>query len=175
VATRDDNLTFEDARIIFRNFEGRKTMYNDEGKRNFSLVLSPEQWEDLKVDGWNVKDKPGREEGDDPLFHLPVTVSFRGKRPPRLVLLTSRGRNTLDESTALMIDWADIEKVDLIVRPYDWEVSGKTGRKAYLVAIYVTIHEDALELKYADIEEIGSRQDEPEEYTEFVGDEDGFR
>lgn len=174
MAINDNNLTFEDARIIFRNFEGRQTTYNDEGKRNFSLVLTPEQWEELKADGWNVKDKPPREDGDEPLFHLPVTVSFKGKRPPRVILLTSRGRNTLDADTAMMVDWADIEKVDLIIRPYDWEVSGKTGRKAYLVAIYVTIHEDALELKYADIEEVGagSRQGEPEEFEEF---EDSLR
>jgi hypothetical protein len=34
------------------------------------------------------------------------------------------------------------------VRPYAWDVNGKTGVKAYLKTLFVTIDEDALELKY---------------------------
>ena len=49
----------------------------------------------------------------------------------------------------------DIRQVDLIINPYHWYVNGKGGVKAYLRSIYITIHEDALELKYRDIPEIG--------------------
>lgn len=151
---RDEEIAFEGMRIVFRNFAGAEGKFNKAGDRNFALVLDQEQHDDLKAGGWNVKSKPPREEGDDWFLFLPVTVSFRG-RPPRLVMVSSRGRTNLDEETAEMIDFAEIDNVDLIIRPYDWEVNGNRGRKAYLKTIYVTIHEDDLDLKYADIPEIG--------------------
>jgi hypothetical protein len=83
-----------------------------------------------------------------------VAVSF-GKNPPRIVLITSRGKTNLDESMVSLLDWADIENVDMIVRPYNWDVNGKTGIKAYVKSLYVTIREDELELKYLDVPDSG--------------------
>lgn len=72
-------------------------------------------------------------------------------------MITSRGRNHLGEDEIELLDWADIKMVDMIVRPYEWAVNGKTGIKAYLQSIFVTIEEDALELKYAEIDDVQSR------------------
>jgi hypothetical protein len=80
-------------------------------------------------------------------------LNFSKGRPPRVVMVTSRGRTHLGEDEVELLDWADISNVDLIVRPYEWSVNGKTGVKAYLQSIYVTIEEDALELKYADLDQ----------------------
>jgi hypothetical protein len=82
---------------------------------------------------------------------LPVSVNFKG-RPPRIVLITSRGRTNIDEHGVEMLDWVDIINVDLIVRPYEWTVNGKSGIKAYLQSIYITIEEDPLELKYSELD-----------------------
>lgn len=149
----DRNVVMQDKRIIFRNFSGKEGQFNREGDRNFAVLLEPDEAEAMAKDGWNVKVLKPREEGDEEVTYLlPVSVSFKG-RPPRIVMITSRGRTTLNEDEAEMLDWVDIRNVDLIVRPYDWTVNGKTGTKAYLKSIYVTIEEDALELKYAELDE----------------------
>lgn len=159
MASNDGTLLIENARIIFRNFAGREGMYNAEGDRNFSVLLDDELAETLKSDGWNVKHLKPREEGDTPQAYIQVSLKYRGRndkpvRPPTIVMITSRGRTGLTEDECEILDWVDIANVDLIIRPYQWAVSGKTGIKAYLKSIYITIQEDALSLKYQDVPEI---------------------
>lgn len=150
MAERLKNVTLENARILFRNFSGREGQFNREGDRNFCVILDHEEAAILDREGWNIKTLQPREEGDLPQPYMHVKVHF-GKRPPRIVLITSRGKTDLDESTVSLLDWAEIRQVDLIVRPYTWDVAGKTGIKAYLQSIYVTIEEDPLEMKYVDV------------------------
>lgn len=152
----DNTVTIEGARIVFRNFAGKEGQYNREGDRNFAVLLDPQVATDLANDGWNVKALKAREEGDEDQPYLPVTVSYKG-RPPRVVMITSRGRTNLSEDEVDILDWADIENVDLIFRPYEWTVNGRSGVKAYLQSIYVTIREDELELKYADLDQVPTR------------------
>jgi|SRR5215475_5264683 len=151
---QDNTILMEGVRIIFRNFAGKEGQYNREGDRNFAVLLDEKVAKDLSMDNWNVKWlKPRDEDEDDsPQAYLQVSVNFKG-RPPRIVLITSRGRTNLDEGSVEMLDWADIKNVDLIVRPYEWTVNGKSGIKAYLQSIYVTIEEDALEMKYAELDQ----------------------
>ena len=147
-------VLLEGRRILFRNFAGREGQYNAEGKRNFNVLLDPEEAERMIVDGWNVKYLKAKEEGEEDQPRLEVSITFKGRRPPRIVLITSRGKTAIGEDEVQLLDWADITNVDMIIRPYEWEVNGKTGVKAYLNAIYVTIREDELELKYADMPDV---------------------
>lgn len=154
---QDNTVLMEGVRIIFRNFAGKEGQYNREGDRNFAVLLDDETAAAMDADGWNVKVLKPRDdvdEGEDqvPQPYLPVSVNFKG-RPPRIVVITSRGRNTLDESQVEMLDWADILNVDLIVNPYHWgPINGKSGIKAYLQSLYVTIEEDPLEIKYSEMD-----------------------
>jgi hypothetical protein len=150
MAGRLQPVVLENRRILFRNFAGEEGRFNAKGNRNFNVVLEPEEAEAMLKDGWNIKYLQPREEGDEPLPRLEVTVKF-GKIPPRIILITMRGKTQLEEDMVQILDWAEIENVDLIVRPYEWEVNGKTGVKAYLKSIYVTIREDELERKYMDV------------------------
>ena len=151
---RDNTVLMEGVRIIFRNFEGKEGQYNRAGDRNFAVLLDDDVANAMAEDGWNVKWLKPREDEEDeaPQAYLQVSVNFDKGRPPRVVMITSRGRTNLDESTVEMLDWADITNVDLIIRPYEWSVNGKTGIKAYLQSIYVTIEEDELERKYAELD-----------------------
>ena len=130
-------LQIDDARIIYRNFSGEGSKFNREGDRNFSLIIDdPAIADELVAQGWNVKIREPREEGDDPFIHLPVKVKFND-RGPRIYLITGDRRNELDEESVSILDNVDIVGVDLDIRPYDWEVNGKTGRTAYLYSMRV--------------------------------------
>lgn len=155
--TNSNTVLMEGVRIIFRNFEGKEGPYNKKGDKNFGVILPDDVAEQMLADGWNVKYLKPREEdeaeGEQPQPWLPVKVAYDRGRPPRVVLITSRGRTNLDEQTVETLDYADITNVDLIVNPYSWEVQGKSGISAYLQSMYVTIEEDALERKYAEMDQ----------------------
>lgn len=142
------NFMVEDARILFRNFSGEESQYNRAGDRNFALILENDVAARMLQDGWNVKVLPGREEGDPDVSYIQVTVNFKN-RPPNVVLITSTSRTNLKDDTVGILDWANIQTCDLIARGYDWNVGDKSGTKAYLQTMFVTIEEDALERKYA--------------------------
>ena len=156
MARNDNTVTMEGVRIVFRNFAGKEGQYNREGDRNFAVLLDEPVAQAMAKDGWNVKWLKAREDGDAEQAYLGVSVNYKG-RPPKIVMLTSRGRTNLSEDEVELLDWADISNVDIIIRPYEWVVNGKGGIKAYLQSAFITIEEDALELKYADVEQIPSR------------------
>lgn len=158
----DNTVLMEDVRIIFRNFAGKEGRYNREGDRNFAVLLDDDIAEKMAQDGWNVKWLKARDEEESEQAYLQVSVNYKG-RPPRIVMVTSRGRTNLSEDEVELLDWADIVTTDLIVRPYEWAVNGATGIKAYAQSVFVTIQEDALELKYSDMDQIPSRGGKTEE------------
>jgi hypothetical protein len=144
-------LVIEDAHIIFRNFAGKEGQYNREGDRNFCVVLPPEIAEQMIEDEWNVKQLKSRDGGETPGdFYIQVSVGFKG-RPPNIFLISSKGRVHLGQHEVEVLDWVDIGKADIVVNPYRWSVSGKSGVKAYVKTLAVTMVEDYLELKYADV------------------------
>lgn len=150
----DGTVIIEGARIIFRNFAGKETMYNSEGDRNFCVLLEPDAARAMAQDGWNVKTlKPRDGSDEEPQPYIQVSVGYR-HRPPRVVMVTSKGRTDLTEAELEVLDWVDIANVDLIIRPYTWNVGGRGGIKAYLKSFFVTIEEDYLELKYSDVPDL---------------------
>lgn len=142
-------LQIDDAILTYRNFSGEASKFNREGDRNFAVVIdNPDHADALINRGWNVKIKPPREDGDEPFMYLPVKVKF-SDRGPTIYLKSGDRVNELDEDSIACLDNIDILGVDLDVRPYDWEVNGKTGRTAYLQSIHVTQRVDRFAARYS--------------------------
>ena len=143
-----DILQIDDARIIFKNFEGRGDKFNREGDGNFSLLIEdPDTADALAERGWNVKIKPGRDEDEEPFMRLPVKVKFT-EYGPNVYLRTGDRVNKLDEESIGCLDNIDIESVSMDIRPYDWEVNGRTGRTAYLQSMEVVQRIDRFAARY---------------------------
>lgn len=147
------NISIENARIGFKNFSGmERGKFNPEGRRNFCVFLENDLAHMLERDGWNVRWLEPRDDQEDPQGYLQVAVSF-GNIPPKIVTITSNGQTILDEETVGSLDWAEIETIDLIIRPYHWVMhegtrNEKSGVKAYIKAMYVKIVEDQFETKW---------------------------
>ena len=162
---QSNELIIGDARIIFRNFSGRESEYNASGDRNFSVVIDdPESAQQLIEDGWNVKSRPPRSEDEEALYHLPVSVSF-SNFPPEVHVLIGRTMTELNEETIHRLDSLYVETVDLVIRPYNWEVGGRKGTKAYLKTMYATIKQNPFADKYARL--LGEDDSAEDEYLPF--------
>lgn len=142
-------LQIDEATIIFKNFGGHGDKFNREGDRNFSLRIDDPATADAMIEkGWNVRIKQGRDEEEGPFMRLPIKVKFTDYGPS--VYLNSAGNVTkLDEESISCLDNIDIEYVNMDIRPYDWEVNGRTGRTAYLQSMEVLQRIDRFSALYA--------------------------
>jgi len=144
-------FTVEDAPILYRNFAGAKTNNNALGSRNFCVVLPEEDALIMERDGWNIKRREPREEGDDVVYYLQIKINFDSSKPPRITLISSAGQTPITVDTIAALDQYDIKSVDVRAVAYSWEGTLGSGISAYLVNMYVVIDEDVLDLKYADV------------------------
>lgn len=142
-------FTVENAHITYRNFSGEARQYNNAGNRNFNLILDPEQAKIFEEAGFRVRERSGKDgHKDDAIFLLQVNVSYK-YRPPKVIVIRNRKKTPLTEETISELDYADIEYIDLTIRPYHWRMpDGCTGVKAYLNSMYVTLVDDPFEDKY---------------------------
>ena len=142
-------LEINNARLVYRNFQGRGDKFNREGDRNFSVVIPSQEIADkLAADGWNLKVKPARDDQELPFITLPVKIKFND-RGPACYLVVNNNMTRLSEDMVGILDDIDIESVDLDIRPYDWEVNGKSGRTAYLQGISVVQKVDRFAERFA--------------------------
>ena len=146
-------LNIENGRIMFKNFSGKGNQFNRQGDRNFCVRIDDEEMvNNLRADGWNVRQLPPRDPNEQPLYYLQVKVSY-AVVPPKVYMIAGKGKKVLlDEESIDTLDFAEIRSADLIISPYHWEVNGKRGVKAYLKTMYVVIEQDEFASKYADEE-----------------------
>ena len=122
----------------YRNFSGRIDAFNKTGDKKFSVFLPADVAADLESIGWYIKHKPPYQEGGDPQYQLDIAVGY-DRWPPSVKVKASDGTETyLTQETVGILDSMDIADATVEIRPYNWEVNGKMGCKAYLRELTVT-------------------------------------
>ena len=140
-------IVIRNAQLFKTNFSGKEIPpYNPEGRRNFCVFIDDlNVAEDMQKDGWNIRWLEPRKEGDTRKAFLSIAVNFNN-RPPKIVLVTSRGETRIGEEEVGMLDWAEKEQVDISINPRHWDDKDGTHKiKAYLRTMKVRIYEDELE------------------------------
>ena len=140
-------VRIDNARIGFRNFEGAAGKFNPAGNRNFVVFLDDELAKQMEADGWNIK-WLNKNQDEPPQAIISVKVNF-GNYPPNVVLVSDNKMSRLEESNINVLDFAELDQVDLILKGYEWNVKGNTGVKAYLKTGYFVLHVDPLAKKYS--------------------------
>lgn len=143
------NLVVKNAVIPFSNFAGKEGRFNREGERSFTIkFVDPDLVDKLRADGWNVKDLNPREgyEDDPPAWKLDVKVSYNDKAPhPEVEIVKGENVIPLGEDEIGMLDWAEVDRVDVVVSPFHYNFNGREGISAYLRRIKVWLTGDGLE------------------------------
>lgn len=150
-------VTIENARLLYRNFNGVEKEYNRDGDRNFCVIIPDRAVADqMARDNYNIKVKepftPAGEEPEEGSVGEPyvqVKVSYKG-RAPEIWLVGSKSRRAtlMTEDVVGLLDNIAVVTADLQISPYNW----KPGRvTAYLRKMYIMQDEDGLDLKWASI------------------------
>lgn len=147
--------------IFYTNFKGAAGPYNNEGERNFNVILEGEALEQAKAYGMNVKTTKPRD-GYDPVDYIKVNIGYK-YRAPIALLINSHVKRNLTEQTIGLLDDYEFENVDLVIRPNRWRrPNGDSGVNAYLQAIYATVVEDPFVSKYYDIPNVDDNENASE-------------
>lgn len=138
---RIPNVRIDNARIIWRSF-GAPDKY---GKKGFNVIIEDaELAQQMKADGWNIKELPPREDGDDVAWRIPVETRW-DKYPPKIRVYKNDNEEdyvVLNEDTVECLDYSDIERINLELSPSVWDDHGTPAVKAYLSKMKVWLSED---------------------------------
>jgi hypothetical protein len=168
-----ETVTIRDARIIYRNFTGKKGPYNEEGERSFSILLDAGLGGELSERGLNVKPIRQRDEDEEPMFHLPVAVSYK-IRPPRVYTVTGDGvrlplrKQIMPEDVVHMMDLLDLGDCHMVLSISNYDVRGTKGKKCYLQSFFGHVLMDELEQEYSTVEDMVKADSEEHEEEDNI-------
>lgn len=151
-----NTMLIENANIFWLNFAGQERQYNPAGRRNFCVDIDEELAQQLISEGWNVKVREPRDEGEVTKYHIQVELRYNPSNPiydPEVFLKVEgeSGARKLREDELYILDDAEITNVDLEINPHDWgsPKNGVPAIKAYVKRMGITIQPNLFDIKYA--------------------------
>lgn len=137
----------------FSHFDGREDTFNAEGDHNFTIIIPADRVQELKDQGWAIREMPGYEEGDPPEFLLKVKISYKYE-DPKIFLIKGNRKYRCDKRDLADITRATTENIDVIVTPSRWVHGANSGVSAYAKELYATVQQSRFAAAYQDMETI---------------------
>lgn len=140
------DVVLTDVTFTARNFRGLEGPYNAKGNRSFAVIISDAQAQELKEDGWNVKEVKSKK-GERVQF---IKVSFPSGFDISKIKLNGEALTSYDDLTQLDLEGYEIMTGTIRVFGRHWEIPERTnkggevlfpfhkGVKVYIVALDVT-------------------------------------
>ena len=154
------NVRIRNTKLIFRNFAGKANDCNREGDRNVCVVIPEELVDELRAEGWNIKQSKPREGFEDeyvPEYYVKANVKYRDRNgvlkayPPAIYVVTDKKKTLLDETTVSQLDHAEIQDVKVELSPYPYTYLGREGISVYINKLYAKVIEDDFDSEYDDL------------------------
>ena len=156
---RTNNLFVENTRFIFStNFSGdpnRDKYGNTERKANL-VIPDISMARQLIDEGFNVKmTKPreGDEEGFVPTYDVVIKLAYRNRNgepkqwPPKVLLVVEDSVTELDEESVSCIDYAWIDRVNVVLNKYESD----RGKSLYIktMEVFQRVEDDPILARHA--------------------------
>lgn len=152
------DLTEDD--IFMINFAGRVSDNNPQGHKQFCIILKDEELAaKLKEDGWNIFYTKESEKYGPSKPALPVEIRYHYEEDkkslnPKVYKCTKKNKTLLTEDLIPDLEADEIINIDLWISPSYWTVRDKSGIKAYVDTMWVTIEEDERVARYDRYDEV---------------------
>lgn len=131
----------------------------EDGNYGFTVFLPEALYEALKEEGWYVKHKE-KYAGDQREFQIDVSFRF-DKYPPNITMISDDGaRVIVSEANVAALQTADFERVDLVIRPYNWKKDGNSGVSAKVDTMDIYLKKPRRRINAS----FGAAQDDEEDY-----------
>lgn len=139
-------FVLDKAHLIYCNFSGAKTKYNDEGKRNFKVVIDdPDIANELENADIRLKVHEIGPDGEPLKWLIKVNVNFDSDYPPKIKSITSKKIVTLNKNDVKDLDKREIvnhAKMEINLWPYDDRELGRRMNSLWLNAMKAYLNED---------------------------------
>jgi len=157
----DGTVQVDDAKIRFKNFEGRPTKFNPKGGvRSFLWVIEDEEVADELKDMGFTGVKEYRNNDGDIVWQLDIKIRFNDKGP--IIYMASRGKKIRlreeDDKALAKLDEVYISRFDFDFAPHGYDGRDGHTQTAYLRSAKATLFE------------YGSRFDDDDEEVDFDND-----
>lgn len=169
------SIDLDDCELVGkRNFSGNEITrngrtVNGEGRRNFLVKITEEQYDMLLEKGWDVGRFAAREPDVAPDCFMRINVSYY-KNPPIVHYISGGVDTLLDEEHVRNLDYVNIERLDIRAAEVNKQKSDGTWvKKPFVTELWATVTADRFAARYSHLNESASESPLPEDDdTPFV-------
>lgn len=149
------SIDLDDCEIIGkRNFSGNEITrngrtVNSEGRRNFLVKITEEQFDILNEKGWDVGRFAEREPNVEPDCFLRVNISYY-KSEPTVHYIVNGVDTLLDEKRLKDLDFVNFERLDIRAAEVNKQKSDGTWvKKPFVNELWAVVTADRFRARYA--------------------------